>query len=432
MRFCFPAQERFFLSALEMIGGLWYTDACNFDFPSHEVNAMMNQRDLSELRRRLNPDRRNPTLLCGCYLTGDGRVISSFAQPIGSLPQEENEKYMAIFKRCLSGTAGQNLLPMDFSTAQEEDGEEHRLLTRLCDSALGDEEAVGAFYQRMIAYAQAEFAHKAQSVQEQQGTDNYLVLLLHDGYDVPYRDNNGEIDREQSASVFNYVLCALCPVKQAKPALRYVAAQSQFHSREDDWVVGAPELGFLFPAFEERGANVHRALYYTRDAGNLHEDFLRLAFGTQPPMNADEQKETFQAILQESLQEECSLDVVQTVHETISGMLEERKADKTAEPLTLSAPEMKKVLEECGVSEAKAAAFEEHYTATFGEKAELPAVNMVSNKFKVSTPAVNIQVDPEHAGLIETRMIDGRRYIVILADGDVEVNGVKVYEAPEK
>ena len=178
MRFCFPAQERFFLSALEMIGGLWYTDACNFDFPSHEVNAMMNQRDLSELRRRLNPDRRNPTLLCGCYLTGDGRVISSFAQPIGSLPQEENEKYMAIFKRCLSGTAGQNLLPMDFSTAQEEDGEEHRLLTRLCDSALGDEEAVGAFYQRMIAYAQAEFAHKAQSVQEQQGTDNYLVLRV--------------------------------------------------------------------------------------------------------------------------------------------------------------------------------------------------------------------------------------------------------------
>ena len=86
--FAFPHKSVFFLSALEMIGRLWYTDACNFDFPSHEVNAMMNQRDLSELRRRLNPDRRNPTLLCGCYLTGDGRVISSFAQPIGSLPQE--------------------------------------------------------------------------------------------------------------------------------------------------------------------------------------------------------------------------------------------------------------------------------------------------------------------------------------------------------
>ncbi len=390
----------------------------------------MNQRDLSELRRRLNPDRRNPTLLCGCYLTGDGRVISSFAQPVGSLPQEENEKYMAIFRRCLSGAPGQNLLPMDFAGGEE--GAEQRLLTRLCDSALGDEDAVGDFYQRIIAYVQAEFAHKAQSVQEQQAADNYLALLLHDGYDVPHRDANGDMDRERSESVFHYVLCALCPVKQAKPALRYVPAQSQFHSREDDWVVGAPEMGFLFPAFEERGANVHRAMYYTRDAGNLHEDFLRLALGAQPPMNADEQKQTFQAILQESLQEECSLDVVQTVHETLTGMLEERKADKTAEPLTLSAPEIKRVLEASGVSQEKAAAFEESYAATFGERAELPAVNMVSSRLKVSTPAVNIQVDPEHAGLIETRMIDGRRYILILADGDVEVNGVKVYEAPER
>ena len=121
------------------------------------------------------------------------------------------------------------------------------------------------------------------------------------------------------------------------------------------------------------------------------------------------------------------MDVVQGVNETLRTMIEEQKADKTAEPLTISAPEVKKVLEECGVSPEKAAAFEEKYEESFGERAALPAVNMVSAKqFKVSTPSVSIQVDPEHADLIETRMIDGRRYILVLADGDVEVNGVKV------
>ena len=114
----------------------------------------MNQRDLSEIKRRLNPDRRNPTLLCGCYISGDGRVIASFAQPVGAMPQEENEKYMAIFRRCLSGTAGQNLLPVDFTSEQVENGAEHRLLTRLCDSALADEEAVGEFFQKYpLAYS---------------------------------------------------------------------------------------------------------------------------------------------------------------------------------------------------------------------------------------------------------------------------------------
>ena len=180
----------------------------------------MNQRDLSEIKRRLNPDRRNPTLLCGCYISGDGRVIASFAQPVGAMPQEENEKYMAIFRRCLSGTAGQNLLPVDFTGEQVENGAEHRLLTRLCDSALADEEAVGEFFQKAVAYVQAKFAHHAQSVEEQQAADNYLLLLMHDGYDVPHRDNNGEIDRERSSSILNYILCAMCPVKQSKPALR--------------------------------------------------------------------------------------------------------------------------------------------------------------------------------------------------------------------
>ena len=392
----------------------------------------MNQRDLSEIKRRLNPDRRNPTLLCGCYISGDGRVIASFAQPVGAMPQEENEKYMAIFRRCLSGTAGQNLLPVDFTSEQVENGAEHRLLTRLCDSALADEEAVGEFFQKAVAYVQAKFAHHAQSVEEQQAADNYLLLLMHDGYDVPHRDNNGEIDRERSSSILNYILCALCPVKQSKPALRYFAAESEFHSRESDWVVGLPELGFMFPAFEERGANINRAMYFTRDAGDLHQDFLDCVFKAEPGMTAAEQKESFQAVLEESLQEECSLDVMQTVHETLCGMIEEQKADKTAEPLTLSAPEVKKVLEECGVSPERTAAFEEKYQETFGERAELPAVNMISPKqFKVSTPSVSIQVDPERTNLIETRIIDGRRYILILADGDVEVNGVKVNEKGE-
>ena len=427
MRFCFPAQERFFLSALEMIGGLWYTDACNFDFPSHEVNAMMNQRDLSELRRRLNPDRRNPTLLCGCYLTGDGRVISSFAQPIGSLPQEENEKYMAIFKRCLSGTAGQNLLPMDFSTAQEEDGEEHRLLTRLCDSALGDEEAVGAFYQRMIAYAQAEFAHKAQSVQEQQGTDNYLVLLLHDGYDVPYRDNNGEIDREQSASVFNYVLCALCPVKQAKPALRYVAAQSQFHSREDDWVVGAPELGFLFPAFDGRRTNLYNCLYYSRSLENNHPELVQALFKLDPPEPANAQKESFGELLSQSLEDACSLPLVQKVHEQLRQNIEAHKELKSNEPLVVSRQEVSEVLSGCGVEESKLAKFNVEFDQHFGADAALSPANLIdAKKFQLKTPDVTIQVNPERTDLVQTRVIGGVKYLLICADDGVEVNGIQV------
>lgn len=387
----------------------------------------MNARDLSELKRRLNPDQRNPSVIRGCYISSEGKVISSFAQSVGMMPQEELEKYLAIFKRTLSGTMGQNLLPIDFTQGQMEQGAPYQLLSELHTSQLQDAEAVDRFYERVISYVQAEREAQAQSVDEAQKASNYLVLLLHDGYDVPYRDGNGEMDRERSMDIFSYILCGVCPVKQTKPSLRYFAAEQEFHSRESDWVVSAPELGFLFPAFEERSANVSRAMYYTKDAANQHDVFVEQVLGASVQMTAQEQKETFQTIMQESLAEECSLTVVQNVHEAISELIEQQKADKSAEPLSLSRREVKQVLLDSGVSEEKVEAFDERYSETFGERTSLPAVNMITPKqFKVDTPNVSIKVDPEHSSLIETKFIDGRYYLCILVDGEIEVNGVKV------
>lgn len=387
----------------------------------------MNQRDLSEIRRRLNPDKRNPTVLRGCYVSFSGEVISTFAQPIHHLPAEENEKYMALFKRALSGTPGQQLQEIEFSAQQTMEGEEHKLLCELRESGLTDEEAVEAFYQRVIAYIRAISPADAQSVTDGQNASNYLILLLHDGYDVPYRNANDENDAEQSTDVFSYILCCVCPVKQTKPALTYYASDSEFHNRAADWAVSMPELGFLFPAYEEHSANIYRALYYTRNTADMHDAFIESVFGSELPMPAPEQQETFQAVLQEALADECSMDVVQAVHETVRTRLEEQNADKTAEPLRLTSNDVKEVLENCGVSEERTAAFEDKYSEAFGAYTEIPAVNVVAPKqFLVSTPSVSIRVDPERSDLIETRVIDGKPYIMVLADGDVEVNGVNV------
>ena len=393
----------------------------------HRRCKHMNQKELSELKRRLNPDKRNPSVIRGCYVTGQGEVLATFAKPVYSLPQEENEKYMGIFKRVLSGNFGQNLLPVDFSAQQVMEGQEYALLSALRESALTDEEAVSQLWQQVCTCIQAEHAHEAQSINEAQTAANYLILLLHDGYDVPYKDNNGEIDRERSTTVFHYILMAVCPVKQGKDALCYQTVDQDFHNRPADWIVGMPESGFLFPAFEERTANIYQAMYYTKSSGDPHETFMQSVFGVEPLMPAVQQKETFQAILEETLEEECSIGVMQTVHDTVCAMIEERKSDKSAQPLSLSKEDVKTMLMDCGVSEEKQTAFEEKYDQSFGAYAELPAVNMVSpRQFQVETASVSIKVDPAHSDLVQTRISDGKCYIMVLADDNVKVNGVCV------
>jgi hypothetical protein len=124
---------------------------------------------------------------------------------------------------------------------------------------------------------------------------------------------------------------------------------------------------------------------YSRDLTTLHEEFIAAVFNIDTPMPAAEQKEAFRAILEDSLDDALSYEVVQTVHEQI-------------------------------------------YDQEFGETAPLKAQNIVdTKKFEVRTPDVVIQVNPERSDLVETRIIDGLKYILIRADEGVEVNGMNIH-----
>ena len=374
----------------------------------------MNKKDIGEIKRRFNLEHNNITCIRGCYVNNQGEVISSFTRSLVGMAQEEAEKYLAIFKRTLSGAQGQNLIDIEFDPGRIADSPEHQLLTALKDTALKDDETVEYFFQQIIANLQME--------------DHYLILLMHDGYDVPYRSKqDGSKDLDMSDEVFHYILCSVCPVKLTKPTLSYDAGSNDFRSRESDWIVGAPEMGFLFPAFEERAANISQALYYTRDTSVSHDDFVNAVFRSDLPMPADQQREVFQAMLEQTLQEECSMEVMQAVHEQVMEKLEEQKEDKHAEPLKLTKYDVTDVLAECGVSPAKMEAFNDRYDQEFGEQARISAVNIASPKqFEVKTPSVVIKINSDRTDLVETRVIDGHSYILIRADEDVEVNGVSV------
>ncbi|MEA4966483.1 MAG: DUF4317 domain-containing protein [Oscillospiraceae bacterium] len=372
----------------------------------------MNEKEISELRRRLRPDRQNITAVCGCYVSDKGEIISSFTQSLGLMPEDESEKYMNIFRRVLSGSLRKNLIDISFRTAQVADSEEHRILTALKDTALGDEDARQAFYTRVMEGLRMD--------------SNYVILLAHDSYDVPYRGKDGLRNDDAGSGMFSYVLCAVCPVKMTKPELRYVAAESVFHNRGVDFIVSPPELGFLFPAFDDRATNLYGALYYTKSAADSHTDFVDVVFRTEVPMPAEEQKETFRTLLSDALDEECRYEVVEAVHEQLTNRIEAHKTDKEI-PLTVTREDVQEVLESCGVSEPRRAAFHVRYDSAFGTDTGLSPRNVIdAGQFEIRTPDVVIKVNPERRDLVETRVIGGKPYILVSAEDGVEVNGVNI------
>lgn len=373
----------------------------------------MNRQEIAEIRRRLNPDKNAISRLRGCYVNEKREVVATFDKSLMSFPQEEQEKYLALFKRALAGVPGKNLVDIEFRADQVMHDAAHGLLMGLRNTALTVDEGVEALCWRIIDHLQME--------------GNYLILMAHDAYDVPFKRADEYKTDVISEEVFSYILVCVCPVKLTKPALSYCSEDNAFHSRELDWVVSAPELGFMFPTFDDRAANIYSALYFTRDAADMHEEFVDAVFHADAPMPAVEQKEAFQAVLEDALDEDLSFEVAQTVHERFREMIEEHRQDKAAEPLVVSRREVTGMLQQCGVPDEKLSAFEERYDAEFGEGMELRAANIAEpKKFEVRTPDVVVHVNPERSDLIETRVIDGSKYILIRADEGVEVNGVNI------
>ncbi len=137
----------------------------------------MTNKEIGELRRRMKPDRTNLTAVYGCYVASSGEVLSTFREPFGLMAEEDKEKYLAIFRRALSGTPDRNLLDLSFSTKQVADSDEHRLLMRLRETALDDEQARQQLFQTIIGAVSFE--------------ENYLILLAHERYDVPFKAKDG-------------------------------------------------------------------------------------------------------------------------------------------------------------------------------------------------------------------------------------------------
>ena len=370
-------------------------------------------KEVAELRRRYRSDKSNISHVCGCFVNEKKEIISEFDQSLGMLNEEDTDQMLSVLKKTLSGSVGRNLLDIEFSTQQVTDGEECQLLRRLRDTELKDKEAISALYEKIISSLIIE--------------GNFLILLAHDRYDVFNYGADGKKE-EDSSQVFSYILCSICPVKSGKPVLSYYLPGNCFRSICADTLLAPPEIGFLYPAFDDRTANIYKALYYTRNISNSHTELVDALFSSELPMPAAEQKETFGSILAETMEEDCSLRVVRSVYSQLCRMIEEHKAEKSDEPLTITGGEAGDMLRYCGMTEEKIESFEEKFKEEFGENTAVPPENLADGKqLHLRTPDIEIKVSAGNGDQLEARTIDGVKYILIRADGgDVEVNGIPI------
>lgn len=414
----------------------------------------MNKKDILELKRRFKKDACTFTRLCGCYVDADHNKVTSFGETFLNLEDEEFYKYLEITKKVMSGTIGNNILELEFPTAEEAAGGRQQFLMGLRESALKNDDLMEAFYDLVI--------------DSYDYVGNYLILVFHDAYDVMTKtSDNNKLD--ESEEVYEYLLCAICPVNLTKPGLGYREDENRIGPRIRDWVVGAPDTGFVFPAFTDRSTDIHSVMFYTRDTKTPHSEFMESGLGCGSKFTATEQKLTFQSIVKEVIGEDDDesdaifLDIQDNLNDLIPVAAED---EPEPEPVPVTKSTISSVLAESGVTEEQAAVIEQTYENVFGEevpvaehlvdpklveanakrKEKLELVQQVENLKQqleetralpvedsdgddapaVKTYDVILRVKPEKVDQIHSQIIDGKKCLIIPMDEDehAAVNGV--------
>lgn len=407
---------------------------------------LLNKKDVMELKKRFKKETCSIDRLAGCYVDAGKNKAIKFNESFLNMDDEEFYKYLEIAKKTLTGTLGNNILELDFPLEEEATGGKQHFLYALRNDGLCSEDLLDRLYDLII--------------DGYNYVGNYLILVFHDTYDIITKTSDN-MKLDESEEVYEYLLVSICPVVLSKAGLGVREDENRIGARIRDWVVGVPDLGFLFPAFDNRSADIHKVDYFIRDAKDSHSEVISDVLGCAPRMTATEQRNTFSAIVKRAFlnDTENGNEALINIQESFNALINtgEELTENEINSIILTPETIDEILVENNIEGEKARVIKEVTLDEFME--ELPLVsNLIDNKAlaanererekkelvkevaslknKVSeleeatssseSGDVSIFVYPERAEKIHTEIIDDKKYILIPVDDNstVKVNGV--------
>ncbi|MFQ7298519.1 MAG: DUF4317 domain-containing protein [Clostridium sp.] len=328
----------------------------------------MRKKDILELKKRFKKDHCTFTKMCGCYVNGEKNILLKFRETFLNLEEDDYFKYLEIAKKVLSGTIENNILELNFELNEEHVNEKQLEFMKLKNSQLKDDLLIDDFYNSIINNYDYE--------------GNFLILIFHDAYDIITKTkDNAKLD--ESEEVYEYILCAICPVELSKAGLRYFEEENSIKSRTRDWVVEAPSNGFVFPAFINRTTDVNSIMYYTKNAKDTHPELMENVLGCPSKQTNTEKKETFNDIIRDALgpDEKKSDHFFMEIQESLNNKIEEHNIihEDSETPIFLTDEVIQDILNESGVPDEITTKIEKSYAESFGDTPPVADI-LIDNK----------------------------------------------------
>ena len=350
----------------------------------------MKKSDMRELRKVVKSENSVVEKVWCCYVDTENNVFYEKMRRLSDMEEAERARHKDILTGVLSTAIGKKVFPAWLA-------EQNQDLVALKGLEWTDTEIFSSFRDSLLE----TYSH----------LDPYYAIAGRVVYDVPTKTKDkaytGESDMVYTAMVF-----ANCPAKLSGAELG--VKDENIVELERRWVVKRPELGFLYPSFDERGENRNEAALFGKDPAA--DNFITTLFSMKEqdiPASLEEQQERFEGLM-------TDLDVDMETASTLTKAIAERAAeDKESDEIEKAT--IRRCAADAGVDVTD---FDEYYENNVGTT-KLTEAALVGKSVTIETGDFKLNIPTEKSDLITTRKVDGVNCILIPVDGDIVVNGVK-------
>lgn len=400
----------------------------------------MNKKEISEIKKQFKMDNENMVInnVGVYYINKENEIICScirrFANQndmINGQPcsdkywgQLDEEKFLEIFKKTLSGQIGKSLVEYNFPNKLLL--EKNNCYTKLL-SIMNDELQNKQEIDKYISFLAEQLNRN----------EEYVICLTSCLYSLPNKDINGfkvtDDDLCINSEDYSFILVSICPLKLTEIGLYYNSKDKVIeHKNNDEKIVSAPISGFLFPAFNNRSTDINSVLVYNKKFKEPELTLIKNVLGCEFIMDSEEEKNKFNIIITKIITGKDDTNIAidyntaQNIHTIISEKIAVSALD--TELPTINKNELRNILERSGVSSSKLERYDEIYSEVIGnEDVALKAVNVINaSKLDIKSPDIVINVKPEKTDKVTAKEINGKRCLIIELDENIEINGLNV------
>lgn len=388
----------------------------------------MNKKDIADIRRhfKMDADLLKIHEIYNVYIRKEtSEIYHEEARPFPLLDPEQQELFLANFKKVLGGKLDVKLFEVKFTHPEEgETGHTQQLL-----------------YEGLYAEEPEDWVEQMQTmalkmVQDVQYENDLVVTFIRGQYYKTTKRQADETEINPNDDVYTtpFILGSLNLTELPKQSLVFDFVEREFKSNlfiNPVIKLASPIGGFLFPTFTDNAADVNHVLYAAGKPNKPDFGFLENVLNGQPIVTADEDKAIFEEIVKSVVGKSMDTKTLAGVYENINQLIVVEEDQDEEEVPMLDVQEVERVLKASGVEDVSTEQVERAFKTVVDDPTyEMKASNIVPNyeakSIKINTKVANIAISPQDLKYVKQVNYQGKRCLLIEVEEDTVIDGFTI------